>query len=53
MLGCSEVKGTLACDADADLVILSDQVDASGEVTLSVEEVWKFGVKVFDGPKLG
>jgi N-acetylglucosamine-6-phosphate deacetylase len=48
MLGCNGTKGTLACDADADIVVLNDQVDANGEAMLIIEEVWKFGKKVYD-----
>ena len=51
MLGVSDVKGTLDEGADADLVVLDLQTNAGGEKRLVVEEVWKFGVKVFDGKK--
>jgi N-acetylglucosamine-6-phosphate deacetylase len=47
MLGLENVKGTLKPGADADLVVLSEGKDADGKVTLTVDEVWKFGVKVF------
>jgi len=47
MLGLSGVKGTLDADADADLVILSEELSDDGK-NLIVDQVWKFGVKVFD-----
>jgi N-acetylglucosamine-6-phosphate deacetylase len=48
MLGLQGVKGSLESDADADLVVLSEDVDDNGLSTLSVDQVWKFGSKVFD-----
>lgn len=49
MLGVHEVKGTLKEGADADLVVLDLQEGAvGGEKKLVVDEVWKFGIKVFD-----
>ena len=47
MLGLANTKGTLSSDADADLVILNEREDANGR-TLTVDQVWKFGAKVFD-----
>lgn len=47
MLGLEGVKGVLAPGADADLVVLGE--DAEG--TLTVDQVWKFGVRVFDREK--
>ncbi|OJD16513.1 N-acetylglucosamine-6-phosphate deacetylase [Emergomyces pasteurianus Ep9510] len=47
MLGLEGVKGVLAPGADADLVVLGE--DSEG--TLTVDQVWKFGVKVFDKEK--
>jgi N-acetylglucosamine-6-phosphate deacetylase len=51
MLGLKGVKGTLESGGDADLVVL-DEVDGGeeeeGGKKLVVEQVWKFGVKVFD-----
>lgn len=47
MLGLADVKGTLNADADADLVILSEDATEDGQ-TLVVDQVWKFGCKVFD-----
>lgn len=52
MLGVAGIKGTLDAGADADLVVLSEEevaVDArQGRTELVVEEVWKFGVRVFE-----
>jgi N-acetylglucosamine-6-phosphate deacetylase len=48
MLGLQGVKGTLDEGADADLVVLDLQDGAvGGEKKIVVDEVWKFGVKVF------
>ncbi|KAJ2894762.1 putative n-acetylglucosamine-6-phosphate deacetylase protein [Zalerion maritima] len=46
MLGLQGVKGTLDGDADADLVVLSAEKDGAA-VKLVVDEVWKFGARVF------
>ncbi|KAH8808565.1 N-acetylglucosamine-6-phosphate deacetylase [Xylogone sp. PMI_703] len=48
MLDLTGVKGCLESDADADLVVLDEQVAANGETKLVVDQVWKFGIKVFD-----
>lgn len=48
MLGLKGVKGSLESDADADLVVLDEQILPNGETNLVVDQVWKFGVKVFD-----
>jgi N-acetylglucosamine-6-phosphate deacetylase len=49
MLGMEDVKGVLKEGADADLVILDLQNDAvRGEKKIVVDQVWKFGAKVFD-----
>jgi N-acetylglucosamine-6-phosphate deacetylase len=57
MLGLQGVKGTLDAGADADLVVLSDSgtggggsesESGSGWRELVVEEVWKFGVRIFE-----
>ncbi|EPE28886.1 Metallo-dependent hydrolase [Glarea lozoyensis ATCC 20868] len=48
MLNLQGVKGCLDSDADADLTILDEQVDSSGFKSLVVDQVWKFGSKVFD-----
>ncbi|KAI9826494.1 MAG: hypothetical protein M1819_007343 [Sarea resinae] len=47
MLGLEGVKGTLSSDGDADLVVLDESHD-QGRISLSVNQVWKFGSKVFD-----
>ncbi|KAK6064146.1 N-acetylglucosamine-6-phosphate deacetylase [Seiridium cupressi] len=46
MLGLQGHKGGLEDGADADLVVLSEQ-EIDGRVELVVDEVWKFGTKVF------
>ncbi|TAQ83206.1 hypothetical protein B7494_g8470 [Chlorociboria aeruginascens] len=48
LLGLRDVKGTLSSDADADLVIISEEVGPEGERILKIDQVWKFGTKVFD-----
>lgn len=49
MLGIGDVKGTLREGADADLVVLSLQDGAvGGEKKMVVDQVWKFGTKVFE-----
>ncbi|CAM1507569.1 Fc.00g072100.m01.CDS01 [Cosmosporella sp. VM-42] len=47
MLGLTEVKGSILPGSDADLVVLSDGHDADGFTALSVKEVWKFGIQVY------
>lgn len=47
MLGISDKKGNIIPGADADLLVLSKE-DSAGGVKLVVEQVWKFGIKVFD-----
>ncbi|KAJ6258584.1 hypothetical protein Dda_6630 [Drechslerella dactyloides] len=44
MLGLEGVKGSLGAGADADLCVL----DVRSDGAVSVEQVWKFGVKVFE-----
>ncbi|KAG9379223.1 n-acetylglucosamine-6-phosphate deacetylase protein [Pyrenophora tritici-repentis] len=51
MLGLQGVKGSLREGADADLVVLDLRDGAEGERRVVVDEVWKFGVKVFAGEK--
>lgn len=52
MLGVQDVKGTLKEGADADLVVLDLQQGGLGaEKKLVVDQVWKFGTKVFDGKR--
>jgi N-acetylglucosamine-6-phosphate deacetylase len=58
MLGVAGVKGSLDAGADADLVVLSEEevgVPGSGaqRSELVVEEVWKFGVRVFERGVVG
>jgi N-acetylglucosamine-6-phosphate deacetylase len=48
MLGLTGIKGSLESDADADLVIIEEEVDASGVKNLRIDQVWKFGTKVWD-----
>jgi N-acetylglucosamine-6-phosphate deacetylase len=47
MLGIQGVKGTLEAGADADLVVFSEERDENGAMKLVVDEVWKFGARVF------
>jgi N-acetylglucosamine-6-phosphate deacetylase len=49
MLGLSKTKGNLISDADADLVIMEEEIDSgSGWRNLRIDQVWKFGTKVWD-----
>lgn len=48
MLGIERHKGMLKPGADADLVVLDDR-EEGGKIMFSIGEVWKFGVRVFDG----
>ncbi|KAK4232552.1 putative N-acetylglucosamine-6-phosphate deacetylase [Podospora fimiseda] len=48
MLGLKGVKGVLDPGTDADLVVLSEDI-SGGKRHLRVDEVWKFGVRVFGG----
>lgn len=49
MLGVEGVKGCLEAGADADLVVLSEKEEDHGNKReLVVDEVWKFGVRVFE-----
>ena len=49
MLGVEGVKGCLEAGADADLVVLSEKDEDHGNKReLVVDEVWKFGVRVFE-----
>jgi len=45
MLGLEGIKGTLDADADADLVIFSEEKQ-DGTSQLVLDEVWKFGTRV-------
>lgn len=46
MLGLQGVKGTLDAGADADLVVLAEEKTGNW-TNLVVDEVWKFGARVF------
>ena len=48
MLGLAGIKGSLSSDADADLVIIKEEVGADGVKNLRIDQVWKFGTKVWD-----
>ena len=48
MLGLEGVKGSLEGEADADLVIFGEAEREGGGMDLVVDQVWKFGSKVFD-----
>jgi N-acetylglucosamine-6-phosphate deacetylase len=48
MLGLGSTKGNLVSDADADLVIIEEEIDASGWRNLRIDQVWKFGTKVWE-----
>lgn len=47
MLGLQGIKGCLDDGADADMVVLSERPKPEGGIDLVVDEVWKFGTKVF------
>ncbi|KAI1815938.1 carbohydrate esterase family 9 protein [Poronia punctata] len=47
MLGLQGTKGCLDHGADADLVVFSENVNPRGTTELVVDEVWKFGTKVY------
>jgi N-acetylglucosamine-6-phosphate deacetylase len=48
MLGLDGVKGSLEGNADADLVVFGEAEREGGGIDLVVDQVWKFGSKVFD-----
>jgi len=48
MLGLSQTKGNLVSDADADLVVIEEVVGGNGWRDLRIDQVWKFGAKVWD-----
>lgn len=52
MLGLQGIKGSLDSGADADLVVLGEELDPFSGNTLTVDQVWKFGTKVFDSKVL-
>ncbi|KAH8904447.1 N-acetylglucosamine-6-phosphate deacetylase [Coniochaeta sp. PMI_546] len=47
MLGVQGVKGTLEAGGDADLVVFSEEKNEDGTPKLVIDEVWKFGARVF------
>ncbi|KAI1109318.1 carbohydrate esterase family 9 protein [Nemania sp. NC0429] len=47
MLGLKGIKGSLQEGADADLVVFSENVNVHGRRELVIDQVWKFGTKVF------
>lgn len=47
MLGLKGIKGSLDAGADADLVIFSEERDDDGASRLAIDEVWKFGSRVY------
>lgn len=47
MLGVQGTKGVLEAEADADLVVFSEEKNESGTTKLVIDEVWKFGARVF------
>lgn len=51
LLGLEGVKGSLDSGADADLVVLGETNDPYSGNTLTVDQVWKFGVKIHDTDK--
>ena len=51
LLGLDGVKGSLNSDADADLVVLGEIDDPFSGPTLTVDQVWKLGVKIHDTDK--
>ncbi|KAJ5902415.1 hypothetical protein N7495_002943 [Penicillium taxi] len=52
LLGLEGVKGSLEAGADADLVVLGEVDDAYSGATLTVDQVWKFGIKIHDTDKI-
>ncbi|KAF7559960.1 hypothetical protein G7046_g4200 [Stylonectria norvegica] len=46
MLGLQGIKGSLEAGADADLIILSDEIAEGGHSRLVLDEVWKFGRRI-------
>ncbi|KAK5806965.1 hypothetical protein VI817_001223 [Penicillium citrinum] len=48
LLGLEGVKGSLDSGADADLVVLGEVDDPYSGATLTVDQVWKLGEKIFD-----
>lgn len=49
VVGLENVKGTLKVGADADFVVLSEMAVPGQSISeLAVDQVWKFGVNVYD-----
>ena len=48
MLGIEKAKGVLEPEADADILILDEMVGENGWKSLKIDQVWKFGEKVYD-----
>ncbi|KAL2869939.1 N-acetylglucosamine-6-phosphate deacetylase [Aspergillus lucknowensis] len=51
LLGLQGVKGSLDSGADADLIVLSDEDDPYSGPTLTLNQVWKRGSKIYDSSK--
>ncbi|PWY71475.1 Metallo-dependent hydrolase [Aspergillus heteromorphus CBS 117.55] len=51
LLGLQGIKGSLDSGADADLLVLDDTDDPFSGPTLSVRQVWKRGIKIYDTDK--
>lgn len=51
LLGLEGVKGCLDAGADADLVVLGELDDPDAGPVLTVDQVWKLGVKIHDTDK--
>ncbi|OOF96246.1 carbohydrate esterase family 9 protein [Aspergillus carbonarius ITEM 5010] len=51
LLGLQGVKGSLEGGADADLLVLDDEEHPFSGPTLTVRQVWKCGVKIYDADK--
>lgn len=43
----ARTKGTLAVGADADLVVLEESTTDSGQSQLKIDQVWKFGQRMY------
>ncbi|CAI7637670.1 unnamed protein product [Penicillium glandicola] len=51
LLGLEGVKGSLDSGADADLIVLGESEDPFAGPVLTVDQVWKLGVKIHDTDK--
>lgn len=47
MLRVRDTKGTLEAGGDADLIVFSEAKNEDGSPKLVIDEVWKFGARVF------